>query len=224
MTQARVLVTAGILLLALYVTGAVALGTPPQVSDSPETIAAWFLDNRDAARLYAWTAAFATLAVATIAAIIRGLLPAPHRDVFLLGAAAFVIETAVQAWFWAGLALDPASLDPATARLAFSVVSFWGPVLTGATMAMIGAVTALGLRARPAIPRWLTVIGAIAFLEQAIETITVFGTSGFTAPGGAMNLQLGAAVTLIWIIALVVWARRELGERTRVAAEPAPAA
>jgi len=224
MTQARVLVTAGILLLALYVTGAVALGTPPQVSDSPETIAAWFLDNRDAARLYAWTAAFATLAVATIAAIIRGLLPAPHRDVFLLGAAAFVIETAVQAWFWAGLALDPASLDPATVRLAFSVVSFWGPVLTGATMAMIGAVTALGLRAQPAIPRWLTVIGVIAFLEQAIETITVFGTSGFTAPGGAMNLQLGATVTIVWIIALVVWARRELGQRNPGTEAPAETA
>jgi hypothetical protein len=91
-------------------------------------------------------------------------------------------------------------------------------------MAMIGAVTALGLRAQPAIPRWLTVLGVIAFLEQAIETITVFGTSGFTAPGGAMNLQLGAAVTLIWVIGLVVWAVRELGERTRGAEQPTPAA
>jgi hypothetical protein len=224
MTQARVLVVAGILLLALYVTGAVALGTPPQVDDSNATIAAWFLDNRDAARLYAWTATFATLAVAILAAIIRGLLPAPHRDVFLLGAAAFAVETAVQAWFWAGLALDPGSLDPATVRLGFSVVSFWGPVLTGATMAMIGAVTALGLRAEPAIPRWLTIIGVIAFLEQAIETITVFGTSGFTAPGGAMNLQLGATVTIVWIIALVIWARRELGDRSLGTESPAQAA
>jgi hypothetical protein len=224
MTQASVLVVAGILLLALYVTGAVALGTPPQVDDSNATIAAWFLDNRDAARLYAWTATFATLAVAILAAIIRGLLPAPHRDVFLLGAAAFAVETAVQAWFWAGLALDPGSLDPATVRLGFSVVSFWGPVLTGATMAMIGAVTALGLRAEPAIPRWLTIIGVIAFLEQAIETITVFGTSGFTAPGGAMNLQLGATVTIVWIIALVIWARRELGDRSLGTESPAQAA
>ena len=224
MTQARVLVVSAILLLALYVTGAVALGTSPQVSDSPETIAAWFLDNRGDARLYAWTAAFGTLAVAILAAIVRGVLPAPHRDVFLLGAAAFVIETAVQAWFWAGLAFDPGSLDPATVRLAFSVLSFWGPVLTGATMAMIGAVTALGLRSEPAIPRWLTIIGAIAFLEQAIETITIFGTSGFTAPGGAMNLQRGAGITIAWIIALVVWAVRELGDRTRGAERPAPAA
>ena len=219
MTQARVLVTAAILLLALYVTGAVALGTTPSADDSNAQLAAWFLDNRDGARLYAWTAAFGTLAVAIVAAIIRGLLPAPHRDVFLLGAAAFAVETAVQAWFWAGMARDPAALDPATVRLGLNVVSFWGPVLTGATMAMIGAVTALGLRKPPAIPRWLTVLGVIAFLEQAIETITVFGTSGFIAPGGAMNVQLGAAIVLIWLVGLVAWAARALGER-----EPAPAA
>ena len=222
MTQARVLVAAAVLLLALYVTGAVALGTTPVVDDSSAHIAAWFRDNRDAARLYAWTAAFGTLAVAIVAAIVRGLLPAPHRDVFLLGAAAFVVETAVQAWFWAGMAIDPGSLDPATVRLAFSIVSFWGPVLTGATMAMIGAVTALGLRSKPAIPRWLTILGVIAFIEQAIETITVFGTRGFTAPGGAMNLQLGAGITLVWIVGLVVWAARELNERARVS--PARAA
>ena len=61
----------------------------------------------------------------------------------------------------------------------------------------------------------------IAFIEQAIETITVFGTSGFTAPGGAMNLQLGATVTIVWIIALVVWARRELGDRNLGTETPA---
>ena len=209
MTQARVLVAAAVLLGALYVAGAVALGTPPHVTDSPERIAQWFLDHRDGARLYAWTATFATLAVAILAAIIRGLLPAPHRDVFLLGAH----RDRRQAWFWAGMARDPASLDPATVRLGFSVLSFWGPILTGATMAMIGAVTVLGLRATPVIPRWLTILGVIAFLEQAIETITVFGTSGFTAPGGDMNLRLGALVTLVWIA--VLSGRRRAGERRR---------
>jgi hypothetical protein len=64
------------------------------------------------------------------------------------------------------------------------VASFWGPILTGATMTMIGAVTLLGFGGRPLIPRWLTVLGIVAFAEQAIETITVFGTDGFTAPGG----------------------------------------
>src|SRR5947209_16471419 len=122
----------------------------------------------------------------------------------MLGAAAFIAETAIQAWFWAALALHP--LEPGAARLVLDVASLWGPLLTGATTTMIGAVTILGLRAQPVIPTWLTVLGAVAFVEQAVETITVFGTHGFTAPGGAMNLALGAGLTVLWLAGLVVWA------------------
>ena len=209
MTQARVLIVAAVAAVVLYLIGAIALGTPPKAGDSPATIAAWFADHHNAARTYAWTATFGALAFAVLAGIVRGLLPAPHSSVFLLGAAAFTVETAVQAWFWAGLALHP--LDPGTARTAFDVAVFWGPILTGSTMTMMAAVTVLGLGSSTTIPRWLTVLGAIAFLEQAIETITVFGTDGFTEPGGEMNLILGAGVTVIWLIGLVVWAASRLG-------------
>ena len=133
---------------------------------------------------------------------------------FLLGMAAFVVETAVQAWCWAALALHPRSLEPATARLVLDVASFWGPVLTGATTTMIGAVTVLGLRARPVIPRWLTTLGAVAFTEQFVETITVFGSHGFAAPGGAMNILLGAGRTAVWFGGLVVWAALRLRAET----------
>ena len=164
-------------------------------------------------RVYAWTAAFGTLAFAVVAGMIRGMLPAPFGDVFLLGAGAFIIETAVQAWLWAGLALHPALLAPSTARLVLDVASFWGPVLTGATTTMIGAVTLLGLRPAPLIPRWLTALGIVAFVEQAVETITVFGTHGFIAPGGAMNVLLGAALTAVWAGGLVVWAAPRVSSR-----------
>jgi hypothetical protein len=214
MSQSRTLVAAAIGAGALYLLGAVALGSPPATSDSPAQVAAWFSHHRDAARLYAWTAAFGTLAFAIVAGVIRGTLPAPSRDVFLLGAAAFIIETAIQAWFWAALALHPGLLRPATARLALDVASFWGPILTGATTTMIGAITVLGLGTRPLIPRWLTALGVVAFAEQAIETITVFGTQGFTAPGGGMNVQLGAALTAIWLAGVVVWTARRLGRRS----------
>ena len=135
------------------------------------------------------------LAFAVMAGVIRGLLPSPAGDVFLLGAAAFIVETTIQAWIWAALALHPGTLAPETARSLLDVALFWGPLLTGATCMMIGAVTVLGLRSDPLIPRWLTVLGVIAFTEQAIETITVFGTDGFTAPGGDMNIVLGAGLT-----------------------------
>jgi hypothetical protein len=211
MSQSRILVVAAIGAAALYLIGAIALGSPPEATDSPARVVEWFRDHHDAARTYAWTATFGTLAFAVVAGILRGVLPAPCGDVFFLGAAAFVIETAVQAWLWAGIALHPDSLQPATARTVLDVASFWGPILTGATTAMIGAVTVLGLIANPVIPRWLTTLGIIAFVEQAIETITVFGTHGFLAPGGDMNLLLGAGLTLIWFAGLVVWGARRLG-------------
>ena len=122
--------------------------------------------------------------------MIRGLLPAPHRDVFLIGGAALIIETAVQAWFWAGLALHPDTLQFETARTMLDIAIFWGPILTGATMTMIGAVTVLGFGGRAVIPRWLMILGVITFLEQAIETVTVFGTDGFIAPGGTHERAL----------------------------------
>ncbi len=211
MTQARALVLAAVAAGILYLVGAIALGSPPDATDSPATVAAWFADHRDAARTDAWTATFGALALAVFAGMVRELLPGPNGNVFLLGAAAFIIETVIAAWIWGGLALHPASLDPATARTVYDVELFWGPVLTGATMTMIGSVTVLGLGADPLIPRWLTVLGAIAFLEQAVETITTFGTSGFIAPGGEMNLVLGAFLTLAWLAGLTVWAARRLG-------------
>jgi hypothetical protein len=210
MSQGRVLVAAAIAAGVLYLVGFIALGSPPGASEHPLEVLTWFRDHRNEARLYAWTATFGTLAFAVLAGIIRGVLPAPSRDVFLLGAGAFIVETAVQAWFWAALALHPVALRPVTARLLLDVASYWGPILTGATTAMIGSVTVLGLRARPLIPRWLTVIGVLAFLEQAAETITVFGRHGFIAPGGGMNVVLGAIFTAVWIAALVVWGAARL--------------
>jgi hypothetical protein len=210
MSRSTALILAAVATGVLYIVGAVALGSPPDAGDAPPQVLAWFRDHQDAARTYAWTATFGTLAFAVMAGIIRGLLPAPAGDIFLIGAAAFVTETAVQAWCWAALALHPNTLQPDTARTILDVASFWGPILTGTTMTMIGAVTVLGLRAQPLIPRWLTALGVIAFAEQAIETITVFGTHGFTAPGGDMNLVLGAGLTLLWLIGLVVWAARRL--------------
>jgi hypothetical protein len=214
MTPARVLVAAAIAAGALYLAGAIALGSAPGASANPLVVAGWFRDHRNDARLYAWTATFGTLAFAVTAALIRGALPAPSRDIFLLGAAAFIVETAVQAWFWGGLALHPASLRPSTLRLGLDIASFWGPILTGATMTMIGSVSVLGLKRPSLIPRWLTAIGLLAFAEQAVETLTAFGRHGFVVPGGAMNLVLGASLTALWIGALVAWAARRLSSRS----------
>ena len=81
----------------------------------------------------------------------------------------------------------------------------FGPVFTGTTTTMIAPVTLLALRGRSGFPLWLGVLGAVAFVEQSLETMTIFGSSGFTQPGGAMNLQLGAGLTHAWVLAFGFW-------------------
>jgi hypothetical protein len=121
-----------------------------------------------------------------------------------------------ETWFAAGLALHADRLEPATARTVLDVAVFFGPVLTGATVTTMGPVTVLALRGQAGLPRWLGALGAVAIVEQAIETVTIFGSSGFIEPGGAMNMQLGGALVTIWLVAFGVWG----GLRGRPAASP----
>jgi hypothetical protein len=51
----------------------------------------------------------------------------------------------------------------------------------------------------------LGILGVIVVSEQTIETITAFGSTGFTQPGGAMNMQLGGGLTMLEILALGTW-------------------
>jgi hypothetical protein len=107
-------------------------------------------------------------------ALLRGMLPPPHRDVFLFGATVFAPSTAVWTWTWAGLALHAGALDPAITRTVLDIALVFGPVLTGATTTMMAPVTLLALRGN-ILPRWLGVLGLVAFVEQSIEAITIFG-------------------------------------------------
>ena len=54
-----------------------------------------------------------------------------------------------------------------------------------------------------------------------METITIFGTTGFTEPGGAMNLQLGAGLVAAWMLAFASWGgfKHLRSETTVVASE-----
>jgi hypothetical protein len=201
----RALVGAAVVASVLYLSGTVALGTPPGAADTGAQVVAWFREHRDGVRWFVWAITVNAPLFALIFALMRRLLPAPHRDVFLVGAITFVVTTAVQTWFWGALALHADRLEPATARTVLDVAVFWGPVLTGATTTMIAPVTLLALRTQAGLPRWLGVLGAVVFVEQAVETMTIFGSTGFTEPGGAMNLQLGAGLFTIWLLAFAVW-------------------
>lgn len=196
---------------AFYVAGFAALGDSyPTIDSTGQEIVKWFSDNATRARIYAWSAAFVSLGLVIFGGQVSAVLPKPHRYIFFAGVLGFAITSQVQAWFWAGLSFHPQGLDPAAARTIFDIPAYWGPLVNGSTAAMAAGVGALGFGASPIIPRWLTWLSAVFFLEQAIETVTVFGQTGFIAPGGAMNVYLGGAIGFLWVGGVVHWALQRI--------------
>jgi hypothetical protein len=193
----------------LYLAAGAALGTPPGVDDDARTVAAWFAAHGSNVRWWLWLLTIGGPVFALFASLVRERLPRPHRDVFLFGAIAFAAETAVYGWFWGGLALHGAALQPSTAQTLFAVANFWGPVLTSTTVAMLAPITVAAFQRRGELPQWVGVVVAVAVVEQLIETVTIFGHSGFIAPGGPMNNYLGAGLTgLALVVTGVALARR----------------
>lgn len=188
----------------LYLAATAALGTPPDVTDSGTTVAAWFRDNGSHVRLWLWLLTLTVPLFAVFVVLVRERLPKPYSDVFLFGAISFAAVTAVQGWLWAGLASHAGTLEPATARTLYDVASYWGPVLTGTTILMLGPIALLGLRGGAGLPRWLGIVSAIAFAEQLVESITIFGRHGFLAPGGPMNVDVGAGAVLVAWLCLTI--------------------
>jgi hypothetical protein len=204
----RVLLGATIAYALLAAVELAAFGTLPAATETGTELVAWFRANPNSIRLGVWAFTVMLPAFAVIAALTRERLPAPHRDVFFLGAMVYAASIAVWTWTWGGLALHAERLDPAIARAVLDVALFFGPVLTGATTTMMAPVTILGLRGET-VPRWLGALGLIAFLEQSLETVTIFGSTGYTQPGGAMNMQLGGGLTLAWILGVGFWGARQ---------------
>jgi len=204
--RSRALVFTTLAAALAYLAGTIALGTPPGAADTGLQVVAWFREHRDGVRWFVWATTVAAPLFAIMFGLLRQVLPAPHRDVFFIGAIGIVVTLAVQSWIWGGLALHADRLEPATARALLDVAIFWGPVLTGSTTTMMAPVTLLALRGRAGLPRWIGLLGAVAFVEQAVETITIFGSSGFTEPGGAMNLELGAGLVWAWLVGFAIWA------------------
>jgi hypothetical protein len=201
----RGLVAATVAYIVLVVAGLAALGTTPAATETGSQLVPWLREHRGAVQWCMWAFTVGTPALAVMLALERRLLPSPYSDVFFIGGIAILISSAVQSWFWAGLALHVDQLEPATARALLDVAVFFGPILTGATTTMMAPITLLALRSKAGLPMWLGLLGAAAFVEQSIETITIFGSTGFTQPGGAMNLQLGAGLTLAWMMAFGLW-------------------
>ncbi len=201
----------------LYLAAGLVVGSTPGPTEGGPAVVAWFAGHGGQVRSWLWLLTLALPLFAVFAAIVRGHLPAPHRDVFFFGAIAFAAETAVQGWLWAGMSWHAAQLNPSTARTLLDVASYWGPVLNSTTMTMLAPVALVALPRGLVLPRWVGVIAALAFVEQFVETITIFGKSGFLAPGGAMNTYLGAALVGLSLLGIGITMARSLA-----GAEPDP--
>jgi len=131
-------------------------------------VVGWFREHRDSVRWSVWAYTVATPLVAVMIALLRRLLPAPHRDVFLIGGIAYLSTIAVWTWIWAGLSLHADRLDPATARAILDVAVFFGPVFTGTTTTMIAPVTLLALRGQPISDRMNSLAPAAPVIRNQI--------------------------------------------------------
>src|SRR5438270_124856 len=91
MRRSTVLLAVTIAFAVLYAAATIALGTPPEADDPGSTVVSWFAAHDGNVRTWLWLLTLGAPLFATYVAIIRGLLPSPHRDVFLYGAIAFGI-------------------------------------------------------------------------------------------------------------------------------------
>lgn len=187
--------------VALFVTGTAFLGTPLPVEASPQDTVAWLHGHQSSIPVAVVTYALATVPFFVLVAWTRRAIPDVYGYAFLGAAGAFLAQASVSWWFLSGAALHADSIQPATARALMDVWSYFGPILTTTDVVMAGAVAFAALKAN-ALPRWLGWLSAVFAVEQVAELATVYGTSGFAAPGGDWNNVVGAGLLVIWILAL----------------------
>jgi hypothetical protein len=152
-------------------------------------------------RLQALLTALALLATVVIVGYARDRLDGPAGYIFTVGAAVLIAQVGLQVWFSAGLALHPATLEPATARVLADIMAMWGSLLTVAGILLAGPVVWAGRRGR--FPRWMAVIAAVFVVEQFVELLTIIGPVGsFIAPGGPMTVFGGGTLFGVFLFAL----------------------
>jgi hypothetical protein len=201
MTGSKVPLLAAVAFIALFVTGGAFLGTPLPVETSPADTVAWLQAHQSDIPVNVVCTALAVIPFLVVVAWTRRALPDVYGYAFLASAGALVAQVMVSTWFLAGAGLHADSIDPGTARALLDVGAYFGPVLTTTDVVMAGAVALAALTAG-ALPRWLGWLSVVFAVEQVAEMATIYGTSGFSAPGGGWNNTLGAGLFVLWVVAL----------------------
>lgn len=152
-------------------------------------------------RLQALLTALALLAAVVVIGFVRDRLDGPAGYIFTIGAAVLIAQVGIQMWVNAGMALNPGSLDPATARTLADIAAMWGPLLTVPAIMMAGAVVWAARHGR--FPRWTALIAAVFLVEQVVAVLTIIGPVGsFIAPGGPLVIFGGGVLFGVFFFAL----------------------
>jgi hypothetical protein len=208
MDRQRALLGSSVGFVVLFAIATFAPGTPPKPNDTGQTIMAWVTDHQTGIRWAGWCSLMAGILFLVFALLMRDVIGGFAGTAFLVGCIGVSTLTTAYSWFNLGLARRPAAVDPATARTLYDIAGYWGPLLITFTTLTFGALAWVGWKAGR-LPKWVGILAAVALVEQLIESITVFGSRGFTAPGGAMNTLLGAGLSVItWLAAGVAASRR----------------
>lgn len=190
---------AGFAVLSIVAVVVVPLG--PGVERTGAQIVEHITAHAPMIRLQSLLAALAMLAAVVILGYARDRLDGPAGYIFTVGAAVLIAQAGVAVWFRAGLALHPATLEPATARVLADISAMWGPLLTVAAILLAGPVVWAGRHGR--FPHWMTLVAAGFAVEQFVELLTIVGPIGsFIAPGGPMEVFGGGALFGVFLVAL----------------------
>jgi hypothetical protein len=192
---------AAIVYVALVVAGLFVVPTAPEVSASATRLVRYYRAHGDEVRLLTWLAAISTIPLVLLVARLRQTLTGTSRDVMLLGAVGLVVPTTIWTWLGAGLALHAATMRADGARLVNDVRAYFGPVLTVSIILLVLPLGLAAWRGSGRLPRWFAWLTFGFAAEQAAESLTILGTRGFAAPGGAWNFEVGAVLFLVWILA-----------------------
>ena len=197
----RVPLAAAVAFAVLSVFAVVVVPLGPGVDRPGSEVVEYIGAHAGMIRLQALLTALALLATVVIVGYARDRLDGPAGYIFTVGAAVLIAQVGLQVWFSSGLALHPATLEPATARTLADIVAMWGPLLTVAAILLAGPVVWAGRHGR--FPRWMSVVAAVFVVEQFVELLTIIGPVGsFIAPGGPMNVFGGGALFGVFFFAL----------------------
>lgn len=204
---------AGIAFAVLFVASVVVVPTPPSSGDSAAKIQHYFVEHAEGIRGSTYGLVVATVFYLALLAGLRSRIERAGAGVFaaiafgagllLAGLSAIASITNLM------LASQAGGMGEGVVRSFYGYATFYLPVATGVTFALAASVAIAALR-NDALPRWagLASVGLAAYL--ALESLTVYGTSGAFEPGGTIN-AIGVVVFMIWSVVVSVALLRDPG-------------